>query len=140
MITSNTNCGLKHPFDAGRRNNCRAAQRCISGCGDLRALNFNLYDGCVEACQQSPRPKNSQQYKCETVGGEALFEYYGLQECGFSLEDSAQHVAFTQLTQTQMQQQKLANARAQNTSTTNRMLLVGMFVLAVIALLIFNRR
>jgi hypothetical protein len=63
---------------------CRKAKRCACNtCGELKAINPNLFDACIDACQEPPRPENADAYLCGTVGPEVLFNRFGVVMCGF---------------------------------------------------------
>ena len=82
-ISCGSNCFL------GRRG-CKDIRACACKCGPLKALNPNLFDGCVDQCNSNNRPLDNQDYLCRFVGGEVLYNNYGLLNCGFTVRDSAQ--------------------------------------------------
>ncbi len=68
---------------------CKNARTCACNiCGQLKALNPNLYDACVDACQQLPRPESADKFLCNTIGPEVLFNRYGVIKCGFDPYDT----------------------------------------------------
>lgn len=91
--TCDTDCGWRYVFNGGARSRCRRSKDCSCKCGELKAINAQLYDGCLDECQAEPRPFNADDYICNFVGGEALYSYHGLLKCGFLPEDSAQNQA-----------------------------------------------
>lgn len=128
---SGTNCFLKHPVNGSKRRNCQAAKKCVGGCGSLRGININLYDGCTEACQNSPRPRNAEDYQNRYVGAQVMYEYYGVSINGYGIETTDQYKIY------QLENQNdLRNRAAVNNN--NRMLLIGAAVLAFL-LFISNR-
>lgn len=88
-----TDCGWRYLFNGGARARCRRSKDCSCKCESLKAVNPNLYDGCVGECQGEPRPRDADDYMCNFVGGESIYSYHGILACGFSPEDSAQHKA-----------------------------------------------
>ena len=79
-------CG-KSCFLKGK--DCKDIRDCMCSCGPLKAINPNLYDGCVDACgssKASDRPKDHIDYKCNMVGAEALYHFNGGyldSDCGY---------------------------------------------------------
>ncbi len=65
-------------------NKCKETKKCACNvCGELKTINPNIYDACVDACQELPRPTSADKYLCDTVGPEVLFNRYGIIKCGF---------------------------------------------------------
>ena len=88
-----TDCGWRYFLNGGARARCRRSKDCSCKCGSLKAINPNLFDGCVDECQAEPRPIDAEDYKCNFVGAETLFSYYGIEACGFSMQDSSEYQA-----------------------------------------------
>ena len=63
---------------------CKEAKKCACNvCSELKAINPNLYDACIDACQEVPRPTDPDKYLCQNIGPEILFNRYGVVMCGF---------------------------------------------------------
>lgn len=109
---------------------CKRAKKCACNvCGELKAINPNLYDSCVDACQQVPRPTAADQYLCEEVSPEILFNRYGIIKCGFDPYDTLEGQLFTQ----QKEEQE------QSTAFQQRIILgLGAFLLLLVLLFIFD--
>ena len=63
----------------------KAAKKCACNvCSELKAINPNLYDACIDACQVEPQPTDPDKYLCGNIGPEILFNRYGVVMCGFN--------------------------------------------------------
>ena len=66
------------------REECKKSRSCACNvCNPIKAINANLYDACVDACQADPRPTDKDSYLCKAIGPEVLFNRYGLIMCDF---------------------------------------------------------
>lgn len=86
MITADSNCwGNK---------TCKNKRSCAVRCGDLLAINANIYDGCVAACNTDWSWENvttGNQWLCENsnIPIEVLINQYQLiGVCGTTIQDS----------------------------------------------------
>lgn len=96
-VTLNTMCGLRHPFNKGRRNDCKAIQAGISNaCSPLIGINPNLFEACVNRVQTKPS-LTKEEFLCKELGGQVLLENFGIEACGFTLEESPQSKSFNQI-------------------------------------------
>ena len=88
-----TNCGLKHPFNGGRREVCNRRKNCFEvNCSSLKALGpsgFALFDVCLGHCHRDPsdakypgKYPTVEQYLCENFDPVALVDYFGVNPCG----------------------------------------------------------
>ena len=73
-----------------RPKNCKKIRDCACKCGELKSINPNLFDGCVDACNSGKAPANVDDYLCNFVGGDALYSYHGLLLCGFTPDQSTE--------------------------------------------------
>lgn len=90
-VCPDTNCGLKHPFNGGRRARCRRIQGCVeSYCSELKALGpngFTLYDACIGHCHDDgaakypPKYQHVDDYLCANFDPISLVEYFGVNPC-----------------------------------------------------------
>ena len=95
-----TNCGLKHPFNKGKRTHCNKVKACISQtCNPLISINPNLFESCKGYCQNQPTVQH-EDYLCNVIGADVLFNNYGLLRCGYTPEESAQGQIYEQVTET----------------------------------------
>lgn len=101
-IDCNSSCFLA-------RKGCKDIRKCACNCGPLKAINPNLFDACVDQCNTDDRPVSGNDFMCNFLGGEVLFNNYGLLQCGYELEDSAQYIAFND----QVEAAQSANAGTQ---------------------------
>lgn len=111
-----------------RRKGCREIKQCACDCGPLKAVNINLYDACVTACNGSTRPQDHEDFLCNFLGGEALFNQYGLLKCGYTIEDSLQFQAYDQ----QLQDEITATAGGKKTTNILIYVLLGILLLVII--------
>ena len=123
-------------FDCNTRNfwcwskKCKAAKKCSCNvCGELKAINPNLYDACVDACQEVPRPVDSDKYLCKTIGPEILFNRYGIIKCGFDPYKTLEGELYEKTEQKKVENQ---------TFETN--IMIGLGALLLILLIIFAWR
>lgn len=73
------------------KDKCRNARSCAcTVCGPLKSVNPNIYDACIDACQEAPRPVSHRKYLCDTVTPEVLFNRYGLVLCGFDPQSTTE--------------------------------------------------
>jgi hypothetical protein len=72
-----------------RRKGCKDIRQCACTCGPLKSINPNLFDACVDQCNTGSFPTDVQDFKCNFVGADVLFNYYGLIDCGYTVQDSA---------------------------------------------------
>ena len=75
------------------RKGCKSIRDCACRCGPLKSINPNLFDGCVDQCNSAFQPLNHQDYLCRYVGGDVLFNNFGILDCGYDLKRSAQYQA-----------------------------------------------
>lgn len=117
-----------------RRKGCKDIRQCACDCAALKAININLYDACVTACNGSDRPEGEQDFLCNFVGGETLFNQYGLLQCGYTIGDSLQFQAYD------IQQQDELQATSDEKKTTSYIIyaLIGILALAILNFM-FNR-
>jgi len=97
-ICPDDNCGLKHPFNGGRRARCNRIKGCIeSRCSTLKALGpngFTLFDACIGHCHDDGLPKypgkytNVNAYLCDNFDPVTLVEYFGVNPCGINEADT----------------------------------------------------
>ena len=104
-VDAGTNCKMRHALNAGARKNCLDAKACAQRCGSLKALNPNLFDGCVDACQSAPRPKNAMDYQINYVGPEVMFDMYGIRVGGYDIGDTEEFAAAQERHRMQMEAQ-----------------------------------
>ena len=105
-VTASTNCGKRHWLSGKKRAECRTIQSAINAqCSALKSWAPNLYDGCVNAINGNPL-MSEEEYLCKHVGGDALLNYYGVERCGFTVEDSIQKQAFDELTKKTPEQER----------------------------------
>lgn len=86
-INCDTSCFLK-------KRSCKGIKQCACSCGSLQAINPNLFDACVKQCNSSDRPKDAQDFICRFIGGETMFNMYGVLACGMKLEDTTQYKTY----------------------------------------------
>lgn len=135
-ICPDTNCALKHPFNRGRRNTCKAVQRCVSErCSTLKALGpsgFTLYDVCIGHCNGSPtsatyptKYQTPDAYLCANFNAVDLVDYFGINPCQINEAD------------TKVGQLKAASA-SDNNQTQIALLFMGAFA-AILLIIFYNR-
>ena len=109
---------------------CKKIKACACNvCGELKAINPNLFDACIDACQESPRPSTTDDYLCGTVGPEVLFNRFGVVKCGFDPYDTLEGELYVQ-TETQ---------KAEDKSFQQKIIMgLGAFLLILIVVLIFD--
>lgn len=88
-VTCDTNIFLRHPFNKGKRQKAQAIADCACGCGGAKSINPNLFDACVDLCQENPN-LSQEEFLCEKVGGDVLFENFGIEKCGYTIKESPQ--------------------------------------------------
>lgn len=116
-----------------RRKGCKDIKKCACDCGALKAININLYDACITQCNSDNRPQGAQDFKCGFVGGEALYNQYGLLDCGFQVKDSLQYQAYD----IQLQDELATSADGKKTTT---ILIYGLLALLILAIINFLMR
>lgn len=119
-----TDCWWKHPTSRSKRRKCNKIKDCVCRCESLKALNINLFEGCKGACQdENNQPKNADDYKCNFIGPDVLFNQYQLVECGYDpSSDSLQGQLSTELQQKQASQEKFER------------IIVGILIVSILAL------
>ena len=136
-ICPDDSCGWKHPFNKGRRENCRRVQRCFEeSCSSLKALGpsgFVLYDVCIGHCHRSETdPKypskypTPDQYICANFDPVALVDYFGVNVCGIA-EDK-----------TKAGQVKEAATKS-NVQTRNVLIFIGAVIL-ILLIVVWNNK
>ena len=129
-IDCGSNCGWKW----GRVKKCKEIRDCACRCAPLQAINPNLYEGCKNQCNSSnsdDRPKDEQDYMCNYVGGEAIFTNYGILECGFQVEDSAQHLTWS----LQKQQEEIETAESKKMTKGIIIAMVGLVIFGFVSII-----
>lgn len=87
---------------------CKKRTKCDCDCGELKAINPNLYEACYNACAEPPRPIDADDFMENFLGGEIMFNNYGLLIDGYNPYDSAQYQAFDE------QEERKAEANAES--------------------------
>lgn len=111
-----------------RRKGCKEIKQCACDCGPLKAVNINLYDACVTACNGSDRPAGATDFKCGFLGGEVLYNQYGLLDCGFQIQDSLQFQAYN----IQLENEVKADGENKGISKIIIYALLGILALAIL--------
>ena len=108
---------------------CKAAKKCACNvCGPLKTVNLNLYDACVDDCQEVPRPVDSDTFLCKNIGPEVLFNRYGVVLCGFDPKQTLEAELFEKSEATKAKNQRFE---------TNIMVGIGTLVLILIIQLLW---
>ncbi len=63
------------------------------------SINPNLFESCKGYCQNEPTVQH-EDYLCNVIGADVLFNNYGLLRCGYTPEESAQGQIYEQVTET----------------------------------------
>ena len=83
-----TNCGMKHLFSKKKRNRCKRIKACACDCKELGSIHPSLVEGCIGSCNSNEPPIDSEDFLCNQIGGEQVFDQFGVERCGFSFHDS----------------------------------------------------
>jgi len=75
----------------------------------------------------SSRRINVDDFLCEQIGGETLFNMYGLSMCGYTFEESAQYQSWE--VQTEQKEKEEEKSRGTQNSI---MIVLGLFILLLI--------
>lgn len=76
---------------------CKQARSCACQvCSELKAINPNLYDACIDECQDAPRPSSTDTYLCDNIGADILFNRYGVIKCGFNPYETLEGQLYTE--------------------------------------------
>lgn len=94
---SNIDCGTNCAWKWGSKKECQRKRDCACECGQYGALNPNIKNSCVQMCNSS-KPLAVDDFLCQQIGGETLYNMYGLNMCGYSFEESAQYQSWQQQT------------------------------------------
>lgn len=86
-----TNCGWKHPLNKGRRNNCKEISKCSCDCEKLDVISPQLGNACKGSCNSDKVHSDHQDFKCNVVGGQVLYDMYNVRSCGFDAKDSVSY-------------------------------------------------
>ncbi len=75
---------------SSNRERCKIVRACVCNiCSPLRAVNYNAYLSCRDACQTEPRPTESSDYLCDYLDHDAVFNNFGIACTG--LENTSQY-------------------------------------------------
>lgn len=85
-------------YDCGKNcwgtSKCKLRRDCACGCGPLKSINPNLFQGCYDACAEPPRPTDPDDYMINFVGGQVMYNNYGMIIGGYNPHESAQYIAY----------------------------------------------
>ena len=133
-----TKCGLRHPFNGGKRARCERIKGCQNSiCAPFMGLGahgFVLYDTCLQQCHLNEDDTNYpaafgdyQSYLCQLYAPEDIMEYYQVNPCGAD-------PAATASAQKEASRQQIA-------ASNNIMILgIGAILLVALLLLFFKKR
>lgn len=110
------------------RSGCKAIRSCACNCGPLKAINPNLFDACVDQCNSDERPNSADDFLCSFIGGETLYNNFGLIRCGYSPHESAQYQSYKE----QMEDAAKANASSQ---LIGRVVIFSLLIVVVVGFL-----
>ncbi len=124
-------CGTKCGMKWGWVKRCKQMRDCACRCSPLKAINPNLFDACKNQCNSTEKPKDHQDFLCNYVGGEVLYSQYGILQCGFQVEDSAQYESWA----IQQEAEEVATAGSRKMTNIIILILIGLVGIGFISLI-----
>jgi len=125
-INCGTPCRLNHPFNKDRRAECERKKSCACNMSELEVLNPILYDAALKECNSESPPKDADDYLCNRIGGDVLFDLYGIVQCGF---DPSESILFG------LEEDRAQKVQAAQTSQMNLVYLAGGLLVLVLLIL-----
>jgi hypothetical protein len=121
-----TRCGDRDCF---WNSDCQDKRSCVcDNCPDAFAADPTLYEACVVACNSDSRdnrPKSADDFMCNKVGGEVLWNRYHLTKCNYDPTQSLEAIKAKE-------GQELINKQGDNQTK-----IIGAFIAMIFFVIVF---